>query len=180
MKRTYNIGTECYGLITSHTDAEFLLPVKIVLVEKYVTNSKTKYKVKIRDIYESNFEYLKEHLYGLKVSMSLKSDAQTILIKRNKLDSINSIGELLTCLNEVSFYLEDNYITLDKEGLRDLYNRFTKYLINYHYRKLYQLMSRPFISNTPIFENQKDVFKRRVERIGFGDMFEKYDMKLHV
>ena len=34
MARGYNIGTECYALLTSY-DAEMLLPVKIVLLEKY-------------------------------------------------------------------------------------------------------------------------------------------------
>ena len=61
-----------------------------------------------------------------------------------------------------------------------LYNKFVKYIINYHYRKLYQLTSRSFLANQPIFENQKEVFKRRVEKIGFGDMFQKYDLKLDI
>lgn len=180
MIRTYNIGTECYALITSHIDAEFLLPVKIILVSKYTSINKTKYKVRIKNIFETNFDYIKEHLYGLKVSMNPKSENQTILIRKDKLDSINNIGELLTYLNDKFFYIEDNYIALDKEGLKDLYNRFTKYLINFHYKKIYQLMSRSFISNTPIFENQKDVFRRRIEKIGFGDMFEKYDLNIHI
>ena len=41
-------------------------------------------------------------------------------------------------------------------------------------------MSRTFVSNTPIYENQKDVFKKRVEKIGFGDMFEKFGIKLSI
>ena len=46
--------------------------------------------------------------------------------------------------------------------------------------QLYQLTSRSFLANQPIFENQKEVFKRRVEKIGFGDMFQKYDLKLDI
>ena len=45
-------------------------------------------------------------------------------------------------------------------------------------KKLYDLMSRNFIANTPIFENQKDMFKKRIEKIGFGDMFQKYNLNL--
>ena len=105
---------------------------------------------------------------------------RTTLIKKSKLDPIENFGDLLVYLDTIKFYIEDNYITLDKEGLKDLYNRFTKYLVNFHYRKLYQLMSRTFISNTPIYENQKDVFKKRVEKIGFGDMFEKFGIKLSI
>lgn len=180
MKRTYNIGTDCYALITSHTDAEFLLPVKVLLVDKYVSTNKVQYKVKIKEIYENNFEYLKEHLNNLRVSMSLKSTNQTMLFRKDKLEKMTGISEVLTYLSDKSFYLEDNYITLDKEGLKDLYNRFVKYLVSFHYRKMYQLMSRSFLSNTPIFENQKEMFKKRIDKIGFGDMFDKFDLKINL
>ena len=56
MVRTYNIGTECYALLISHTDPEFLLPVKIVILEKYTLNSKVTYKVKVKEIFESDFD----------------------------------------------------------------------------------------------------------------------------
>ena len=29
-----------------------------------------------------------------------------------------------------------------------------------------------------VFENQKDMFKKRIEKIGFGDMFQKYNLNL--
>ena len=182
MKRTFNIGTECYGLITNTLDPEFLLPVKIILLEKYSMNDNTTYKVKIRDIFESDFDYLKEHLSGLRVSNSLKteSNSRIPLIRKSKLNSITNKTELLTCLNDKPFFLEDNYITLDKEGLKDLYLKFVKYIINFHYERLYQLTSRSFLGNTPLFENQKDIFIRRVEKIGFGDIFNKADFKLEI
>ena len=50
MVRTYNIGTECYALITCPNEPEFLLPVKVVLLEKYTQSERTTYKVKIREI----------------------------------------------------------------------------------------------------------------------------------
>ena len=81
MVRTYNIGTECYALLISHTDPEFLLPVKIVILEKYTLNSKVTYKVKVKEIFESDFDYLKKHLYGFRVAFSLKNTNQNILIK---------------------------------------------------------------------------------------------------
>ena len=93
---------------------------------------------------------------------------------------MKTISELIQKLNDKPFYLEDNYIVPDKTGLIDLYNKFVKYIINYHFKKLYQLTSRSFISGQPIFNNQKDVFLRRVERLGFGDMFQKYDLKLDI
>ena len=88
------------------------------------------------------------------------------------------MSDLLTYLNTKPFFVEDNYITLDKNGLKELYHKFLKYMINFHYKKLYDLMSRNFIANTPIFENQKDMFKKRIEKIGFGDMFQKYNLNL--
>lgn len=180
MIRTYNIGTECYALLTSVNEPEFLLPVKIVLLEKYTLNNRTTYKVKIRDIYETNFNFLKEHFGNMRFQMNLKSENRTTLIRKLELDKITGLNELLINLNDKAFYLEDNYITLDKDGLFDLYNRFVKYIINYHYTKLFQLMNRSFIANTPIFENQKEIFKKRVEKIGFGDIFEKYNFKLDI
>ena len=91
MIRTYNIGTECYALLTSCIDADFLLPLKVIITDKQTSNNKTSYKVKIKDIFETNFDYLKEHLYGLRVNVNLKSDGRTTLIKKSKLDSINSL-----------------------------------------------------------------------------------------
>ena len=93
---------------------------------------------------------------------------------------LNDFFQTIQKLNDKAFYLEDNYIVPDKTGLIDLYNKFVKYIINYHFKKLYQLTSRSFISGQPIFNNQKDVFLRRVERLGFGDMFQKYDLKLDI
>ncbi len=180
MVRTYNIGTECYALITSPNEPEFLLPVKVVLLEKYTQNSRTTYKVKIREIFEADINYLKEHFGSVKVSMNLKSANLTTLLRKSEVDSIKTMSELLQKLNDKSFYLEENYITLDKNGLIDIYNKFVKYIINYHFRKLYQLTSRSFIVNQPVYNNQKDVFLRRVEQLGFGDIFKKYDLKLDI
>lgn len=180
MIRTYNIGSECYALITSTSEPEFLLPTKVVILEKYTLNQKTTYKVKIREIFETNLDYLKEHIGSVRVSLNLKSDSKSALIKKNEIDSSNSMSELIQKLNDHPFFLEDNYITQSKDALVELYNKFVKYIINYHFRKLYQLTSRSFLANQPVFENQKDMFKKRVERIGFGDMFEKYNLKLDI
>ena len=180
MVRTYNIGTECYALITCPNEPEFLLPVKVILLEKYTQGERTTYKVKIREIFENDINYLKEHFSSVKVSMSLKTNNITALLKKTEVESVNTISELIQKLNDKPFYLEDNYIVPDKTGLIDLYNKFVKYIINYHFKKLYQLTSRSFISGQPIFNNQKDVFLRRVERLGFGDMFQKYDLKLDI
>lgn len=180
MVRTYNIGTECYALITSPNEPEFLLPVKIVLLEKYTQGSRTTYKVKITDIFETDINFLKEHFGSVKVSMNLKSANLTTLLRRGEVDSVKTMSELIQKLNNRPFYLEDNYITPDKVGLQDLYNKFVKYIINYHFRKLYQLTSRSFLANQPVYNNQKDVFRRRVENLGFGDVFRKYDLKLDI
>ena len=180
MVRTYNIGTECYALITCPNEPEFLLPVKVILLEKYTQGERTTYKVKIREIFESDISYLKEHFSSVKVSMSLKTNNITALLKKPEVESVKTISELIQKLNDKAFYLEDNYIVPDKTGLIDLYNKFVKYIINYHYRKLYQLTSRTFLANQPIFNNQKDLFIRRVENIGFGDIFKKYDLKLDI
>ena len=53
MVRTYNIGTECYALVTSPNEPEFLLPVKVIILEKYTQSDRTTYKVKIREIFEN-------------------------------------------------------------------------------------------------------------------------------
>ena len=180
MVRTYNIGTECYALIICPNEPEFLLPVKVILLEKYTQGERTTYKVKIREIFENDINYLKEHFSSVRVQMNLKSANITSLLKRTEVESVKTISELIQKLNDKPFYLEDNYIVPDKTGLIDLYNKFVKYIINYHFKKLYQLMSRSFISGQPIFNNQKDVFLRRVERLGFGDMFQKYDLKLDI
>lgn len=178
MNNIYIIGKDYYALLTSSTNVDFLLPLKITIIEKKSLYNKTLYKVKIKEILETNFDYVKEQMYSMRVNVSLKSDGRTTLLKKNKLDKISNFNELLSELSNITFLLEDNYIVYDKDGLRDLYGRFTKYLINFHLNKLYQLMSRSFISNTPIFENQKDIFKKRIEKIGFGDMFEKYDLNI--
>ena len=180
MVRTYNIGTECYALIVPTNEPEFLLPVKVVLLEKYTQGSRTTYKVKIREIFENDINYLKEHFGSVRVSMNLKSANFTTLLKRTEVESVKTMSELIQKLNDRPFYLEDNYITPDKIGLIDLYNKFVKYIINYHYRKLFQLTSRGFLANQPVFNNQKDVFIRRVEGLGFGDILKKYDLKLDI
>jgi hypothetical protein len=180
MVRTYNIGTECYALITSPNEPEFLLPVKVVLLEKYRQGGGTTYKVKIKEIFETDINYLKEHFGSVKVSMNLKSANLTTLLRKSEVDSVKTMSELIQKLNDKQFYLEENYITLDKNGLIDIYNKFVKYIINYHFRKLYQLTSRTFLANQPVFNNQKDVFLRRVESLGFGDIFKKYDLKLDI
>lgn len=180
MVRTYNIGSECYALVTSFNEPEFLLPVKVILLEKFVSNDKATYKVKIREIFENDINFLKEHFGNIKVVTNLKSENKFTLLRKGELDKINSMSELIQKLNDKPFYLEDNYITIDKQGLSELYNKFVKYIINYHFRKLYQLTSRSFLINQPVFENQKEIFKRRVERIGFGDIFQKYELKLDI
>ena len=154
--------------------------MKVILLEKYTQGERTTYKVKIREIFENDINYLKEHFSSVRVQMNLKSANITSLLKRTEVESVKTISELIQKLNDKPFYLEDNYIVPDKTGLIDLYNKFVKYIINYHFKKLYQLTSRSFISGQPIFNNQKDVFLRRVERLGFGDMFQKYDLKLDI
>ena len=179
MIRGYNIGTECYALLTSSTKPDFLLPIKIIILEKYSLGNNTTYKVKIRDIFETDFQYLKDNFIQVRVQKNIKGDLGT-LIKKTPLNNINNKTELLTYLNDQPFFLEDKYITLDKEGLKDLYNKFVRYLINYHYRQLFRLMSRSFLANTPIFENQKEMFLKRVNKIGFKDIFDKFEFDLEV
>ena len=180
MVRTYNIGTECYALVTSPNEPEFLLPVKVIILEKYTQSDRTTYKVKIREIFETDLNFLKEHFINVKVSMNLKSANLTTLLRKSQVDSVNSMSELIQKLNDKPFYLEDNYIVPDKAGLIDMYNKFVKYIINYHFRKLFQLTSRSFLANQPVFNNQKELFIRRVENFGFGDIFKKYDLKLDI
>lgn len=180
MVRTYNIGTECYAIITSPNEPEFLLPVKIVLLEKYTQGDRTTYKVKIREIFETDINFLKEHFGNVKVSTNLKTFNLTTLLRKGEIDSIKTMSELIQKLNDKPFYLEDNYIVPDKVGLVDMYNKFVKYIINYHFRKLFQLTSRSFLANQPVFNNQKDLFLRRVENLGFGDVLKKYDLKLDI
>ena len=148
-------------------------------MEKYSLGNNTTYRVKIRDIFETDFNYLKDNFIQVRVQKNIKGDLGT-LIKKTQLNSINNKTELLNYLNDQTFFLEDNYITLDKNGLRDLYNKFVRYLINYHMRQLYRLMSRSFLANTPIFENQKDMFLKRVNKIGFKDIFDKFELDLEV
>ena len=124
MVRTYNIGTECYALITCPNEPEFLLPVKVILLEKYTQGERTTYKVKIREIFENDINYLKEHFGSVKVSMSLKTNNITALLKKTEVESVKTISELIQKLNDKPFYLEDNYIVPDKTGLIDLYNKF--------------------------------------------------------
>lgn len=180
MVRTYNIGMECYALVTSPNEPEFILPVKVMLLEKYTQGDKTTYKVKIKEIYENDINFLKEHFINVKVSMSLKTANLTTLLRKGEVDSIKTMSELIQKLNDRPFYLEDNYIVPDKTGLIDLYNKFVKYIINYHFRKLYQLTSRSFLINQPVYNDQKDIFIRRVESLGFGDVLKKYNLKLDI
>lgn len=180
MTRTYNVGTECYAILSSVTDPEFMLPIKIVILEKHTFNERTTYKVKIRDIYETDFELLREHLMGMKVSCNLKTENKVQLVKKDELKEMKGMGDLLAKLDKKPFFIEDVFVTLDKEGLYDMYNRFVKYIINYHYKRLYTLCSRSFLANQPVFENQKEMFRKRVESIGFGDMFKKYNLKLDI
>lgn len=180
MVRTYNIGIECYAILSSVTDPEFMLPIKIVILDKHTLGGRTTYKVKIRDIYETNFELLKEHLMGMKVSCNMRTENKVQLIRKDELKEINGMGELLAKLDKKPFFIEDVFITVDKEGLYDMYNRFVKYIINYHYKRLFTLCNRSFLANQPIYENQKDMFRKRVNSIGFGDLFEKYNLKLDI
>lgn len=180
MNRTYNIGTECYALITSPSEPEFLLPTKVILLEKFTLDDRTTYKVKIKEIFETDINFLKEHFGNVKVTTNIKSDNRFILLSKSELKSVNSISDLIQKLNDKPFYLEDNYISPDKSGMTDIYNKFVKYIVNYHFRKLYQVTSRKFLISQPIYNDQKDVFKRRVERLGFGDVFQKYDLKLDI
>ena len=182
----FNIGTECFALLTTSHDPEFLLPVKIIILEKYTLNNRKTYKVKIRDIFESDFNYLKENFSLLRLSTTLKSETsqyttnKPTFVKKSVMDTFNNKTEFLTYLNDKPFFLEENYITYNKEGLRELYDKFVKYLINFHFGRLYKLMSRSFLANTPIFENQKDMFLKRVNKIGFEDIFKRYDLDIEI
>lgn len=168
--------------MTTPNYPEVLIPVKIIILEKYTLNNKTTYKVRIRDIFETDFEYLKEYFPYLKLPTTLKESIgyYKVFVKRDVMKGFNNKVELLTYLSDKSFFLEENYITLDKEGLKDLYCKFVKYLINYHYQRMFQLMSRSFMANTPVYENQKNMFLKRVNKIGFEDMFKRFGLDLTI
>ena len=175
------IGSKCFGLITTSIDPEFLLPVELVILEKYSLGNRNNYKVKIVDIFENDFNYLKEHMSNLRLSSTLKDNTSSkAFIKKSEVEKIESKLELISLLNDRPFFLEDNYITTNKDGLKDLYIKFTKYLINYHYSRLFQLMKRNFLASTPFFENQKDMFLKRVNKIGFEDIFKRFELDLDI
>lgn len=179
--RSYNIGTECYALLTSTNYPEVLIPVQAVILEKYALNNKNTYKIKIKDVFETDFEYLKEYFPNIKHPTTLKeSNYGKSLVKRDVMKSFNNKTEFLTYMSDKPFFIEENYITLDKDGLKDLYCKFVKYLINFHYQRLFQLTSRSFLANTPIYENQKNMFIKRVNKIGFEDMFKRFGVDLMI
>ena len=85
MVRTYNIGTECYALITCPNEPEFLLPVKVVLLEKYTQGERTTYKVKTNhSTWKTTILFLTE---------------QDLLIYIISLSSISSITITGNCIN---------------------------------------------------------------------------------
>lgn len=178
--RRYNIGMECYGLLTSPFEPDVLLPVKIVILEKFAIGDRMTYKVKIKEILEMDLNFIKEHIPNFKVITSMKPINRTPLLKKTDVDSVNTVSELIQKLNDRYFFLEDNYMTPDRIGLEDLYNKFVKYILNYHLRMMHMVMGRSFLSKYPIYNNQKDVFMRRIERLGFGDMFQKYGFKMDI
>lgn len=177
----YTIGTECYGLITTPNEPDFILPVQLIILEKYKMGSRNMYKVKIKDIYETDFNYLKEYMYRLRLLTTLTGEkGQRNFIPKSKMSEFENKFELLNYLNDCPFFLEENYITINKEDLRELYYKFVKYLVNYHYEKLFTLSSRSFMANSPFFENQKDMFLKRIRKIGFADVFDKFELELDI
>ena len=107
MSNIINIGTECFALLTTPNEPEMLLPVQIKVVEKYNMDNNITYKVKIIDIFETDFNYLKDNMSQLKVSLSLGANKST-LIKKSVLEKIENKMELLTCLNDKLFFIENN------------------------------------------------------------------------
>lgn len=178
MISTLEIGTQCYGLLISPYDPEFLLPIQIKIMDKFVKEEQVYYKVKVLDMLETNFRMLKDHLPAFKVCRKKGSDIKSTLIKKADFDSLYCKDDVIKLLEKDYFFIEGNFVRVDKDGLKELYNDFVKYIINYHYKRLYDLTSRSFLANTPVFENQKDMFEKRVKKIGFGDMFDKYGIKL--
>ena len=41
-------------------------------------------------------------------------------------------------------------------------------------------MNRRFIYDSPIYASDKDLFLKRVERMGFGELFKDYELKLDI
>lgn len=178
MIKSLNIGINCYALLTSYTDPEFLIPAMVKIYGKEFNGEEVLYKVEILEIYENNFKLLKEHLLNFKVCMSATRDTRNSLLKKDVIEGLNDMGDLIIALKKKFIYLNENYICTSISELHDLYDRFVKYIINYHYEQIYKLTNRTFLANSPIYENDKENYKKKINNIGFKNEFDKYGLKI--
>ena len=179
-KRKITNDINCYALLTSYTDPEFLIPAMVKIYGKTFNGEEVLYKVEILEIYENNFKLLKEHLLNFKVCMSATRDTRNSLLKKDVIEGLNDMSDLIIALKKKFIYLNENYICTSISELHDLYDRFVKYIINYHYEQIYKLTNRTFLANSPIYENDKENYKKKINNIGFKNEFDRYGLKIDI
>jgi hypothetical protein len=112
--------------------------------------------------------------------MSATRDTRNSLLKKDVIEGLNDMSDLIIALKKKFIYLNENYICTSISELHDLYDRFVKYIINYHYEQIYKLTNRTFLANSPIYENDKENYKKKINNIGFKNEFDRYGLKIDI
>jgi hypothetical protein len=107
-------------------------------------------------------------------------DTRNSLLKKDVIEGLNDMSDLIIALKKKFIYLNENYICTSISELHDLYDRFVKYIINYHYEQIYKLTNRTFLANSPIYENDKENYKKKINNIGFKNEFDRYGLKIDI
>jgi hypothetical protein len=147
--RIFNKGDFIYGLVSSQSKPNILIPVRGLIVDTKWEQVNPKYKIKILKFYDSMY-FLKKHFFDISFRKDFKSKSRKMALKPEDYDNIEQLTQRLNAEDEKRFYIIIDSILCvkTKNDMKDLFNRIQFYIISNKYKEARELATRALFTGT--------------------------------
>jgi len=176
--RIFKKGDYIYGLLSSRSKPESLIPVRGVIMDTKWDPVNPKYKIKILKFYD-NILYLKKYFFGTNFNRTFKrSSIGPLPLKKEDYPTVVSLENRLHSSDAERFYVVIDSIMCVKtlQELRVLYDDIHFYLISKRLKEIKEISIRSFYRGVFSLSSIHE-FNMKM-KVGWKDHFDKNDFNI--
>lgn len=170
-QRIINKEENCYCLLTSHSNPNFILPVKAIVKDYKWDNLNPQYKIKIINFYD-NITILKKYFFDMNFVYAFDTRAAKFKLNASDFKNTDSILKRLNEEDHERFFVivDSLMVTRKRYEMERIFSMMQLYLISKNFTEIKDMTTRGFYQGT-LRINSKAEFDARF-KLAYSDLFE--------
>jgi len=168
--RIFNKGETVYGLLSSGSIPDAVMPIKCKIIDVQWDSVNPKYKIHILKFYD-NYGFLRENFFDCSYIREFKGQSRPMQLNAEDYKNKIQLEERLREKDRERFYviIDSIMCTKTRLELQDLFEKVQFYLISKNLKRVRQFVSRPFFKGPLSVDSVKE-FDTRFRK-GWADKF---------